>query len=342
MNHPGAARLGDLVREALYYKSHPVNKVLCTLCPKRCKIRNQGTGDCRVRLNVDGKLYTTNYDKIAAKSVDPVERVPLFHYHPGSLFFSAGTNGCTFTCTFCNEWQLSQKHVATETMSAKDLVELADANGTVGLAYRFNEPLVWYEYVLDCARAAREKGLKNVMITNGFIAEDAFREILPFFDAVTLDLKSMSETFFRQMCGGQMEPVLKNLRVAKELTWVEVSYLLIPKLNDTERSVEAVVEYVASVASDIPLHFLRFTPQYQLTHLPSTPDEALARALEIGRKSLKYVYADGLSNLDATSTPCPQCGAQVIARKGGVVQERRMKGNQCASCGAVIAGVFKI
>ncbi len=329
------------MKEALYYKPQPVNKVLCTLCPKRCKIRNQGTGDCRVRMNADGKLYSSIHGKVGAKSVDPIERIPVFHYLPGSLFFSIGTNGCNFTCTFCNEWQLSQKHVATEAMTPKDVVDLADANGTVGVAYRYNEPMVWYEFVLDCARAAREKGLKNVMITNGFVSEDAFREILPHFDAVTIDLKSMAETFFRQMCTGQMEPVLKSLKIAREYCWTEVSYLLIPKLNDTERSVEAAVEYVASVSPDIPLHFLRFTPQYQLTHLPNTPDEALVRAREIGRKVLKHVYVDDLAAENGASTLCPQCGAVAVLRRGLMVQEKHMKGNACEACGAVIPGVFK-
>ncbi|MDP2871932.1 MAG: AmmeMemoRadiSam system radical SAM enzyme [Bacillota bacterium] len=313
--------------------------VLCLLCPQECHIRPGGRGKCRYRRNFAGQLHATSYGRISAHGLDPIEKKPLYHFMPGSVIFSVGTVGCNLACGFCQNWQISQEEAETEYLSPHDAARLAgiEAGGcrrSVGLAYTYSEPLVWWEYVYDTALLVRQSGLANVLVTNGYVAEEPLRALLPLVDAMNVDVKAFTDDFYRDICRGQLAPVLRTVEMANAAgTHVEVTTLLVPGLNDAPEEVERLASWLAGVNPGIPLHFSRYFPNYRMREPGPTPAASLQRARDIARRHLQYVYIGNAFEVEAADTICPGCGAAVIRRDGYGVSMEGLREGACASCG---------
>lgn len=282
------------MHEAMFY--HPKEKGLlfCELCPKGCSIWEGQKGFCRVRENRHGVLYTLNYGKVSSSALDPMEKKPLYHFYPGTLILSLGTVGCNLRCGFCQNWQIAQGDPPTQNLTPGEAVELAleqRAKGLpcTGLAYTYSEPFMWYEYVYDTSRLAREAGLKNVLVTNGYVREEPLIKLLPYIDAMNIDVKGFTDSYYRENCAGQLEPVKRTVEIAQERCHVELTTLLVPGLNDSPEEIEELVAWVASLNPAIPVHFSRYFPNYKFD-LPPTPLKTMEQAWEIAKKKLKYVH----------------------------------------------------
>ena len=277
--------------EAKYYKKLENKAVQCVLCPKNCIIGPQKTGFCKTRQNIEGKLYTLIYGLSTGIALDPIEKKPLYHFHPGELVLSVGTRGCNFGCIFCQNWHISQNQDAyLEEITPNELIDEALRLNSFGIAYTYNEPFIWYEFIYDCMKLAKNKGLENIMVTNGYVNQKPLEEILPLIKAMNIDLKAMSNEFYKKVCKGTVDPVLNTIKTAKKKCHVEITNLIIPTLNDSEENIQQLVDWVyQNTGEDTPLHFSRYFPCYELTIMP-TPIETLKRAYEIAKKKLKYVY----------------------------------------------------
>lgn len=295
---------------AMYYEKLDNAMVRCRLCPHRCVLRPGHVGICGVRHNDGGTLIASSYGQITALALDPIEKKPLARFHPGSFILSAGSCGCNFRCHFCQNHTISLSSVMDNDqasfhgrrpdsvyVSPDILVDKAlelVPEGNIGIAYTYNEPLIGYEYVYDCSRLAHEKGLKNVVVTNGYISREPLQELLPFIDAFNIDLKSFRDAFYRKVCGGLSEPVKETIAAAAASCHVEVTTLIIPGLNDSDEEMEALAAWLASVSPDIPLHLSRFFPRYKMLDRPPTPPEKIYSLVDIAREHLKYVYTGNL------------------------------------------------
>jgi pyruvate formate lyase activating enzyme len=323
-------------REAAYYETAG-ERVTCRLCPWHCGLMSGRTGRCGVRTNEAGRLLTANYAEITSVALDPIEKKPLYHFHPGASILSLGTFGCNLKCAFCQNWQISQERPRTQVLLPEDALALAQRyvpQGNIGLAYTYNEPFIWYEYVRDTAPLIKAAGLHNVLVTNGIVEAEPLAELLPFIDAMNVDVKSMSERFYLEHCAGQGLPARLTVERAWEHCLVEVTNLLIPGHNDSDEDLRALVDWLAGVSPEIPLHFSAYHPDYQFD-APATPAAALQRAYELAREKLKYVYVGNVDLPGTTDTRCGGCGAVVVKRRGmsgqavGLTAEGR-----CAGCGA--------
>lgn len=321
------------MREARHYQTHQ-RGVVCGLCPKNCVIPEGRTGFCRVRKNVGGKLYTLNYGACSSYALDPVEKKPLYHFHPGATIFSIGTWGCNFVCRFCQNWEIAQADPATRDFLPETVADLAAQQGPdcVGVAYTYSEPTVWFEYVLDTARAVRARGLANVLVTNGFINPAPLAELLPLIDAMNIDVKGFTPAYYRTMCAGELSQVQRTVEQAASRCHVEITTLLVPGLNDTPQEIETLSRWLASLSPDIPLHFSRYFPQYKLD-LPPTPLATLQQAREIAREHLHYVYIGNVAG-KGVHTYCYQCGALLLDRLRRT--SRLTPDLTCPVCGAAI------
>ncbi|MBW6504189.1 AmmeMemoRadiSam system radical SAM enzyme [bacterium] len=307
--------------------------VRCGLCPHRCRIPEGKSGICGVRENRGGTLFAATYGKAAAVAVDPVEKKPLFHFHPGARILSIGSVGCNFRCDFCQNWHLVLRQVPVEPVRIGDLLQTARREGSVGIAYTYNEPLIQFEFVLECSKAFRAAGMKNVLVTNGYVCPEPLSELLPFVDAMNIDLKSMDPAFYRKICGGDLDPVLATIRAAAKATHVELTTLLYTGHNDADDQVRRVVDFVAETDREIPLHISRYFPMHRAT-APPTPPDRLAAACRIARERLPYVYVGNARLPGAEDTVCPACRATVIRREAYRVDTRGLSGDRCAACGA--------
>lgn len=326
------------MREALYFEPHP-RGVVCRLCPKECVITEGASGFCRVRNNVGGRLYTRNYAACSSYALDPIEKKPLYHFYPGSYIFSVGTWGCNFACRFCQNWQIAQDEPDTRELTPAKAVDTAAGEPrNIGLAYTYSEPGVWYEFVLDTARLARERGLKNVLVTNGFINPQPLAELLPYIDALNIDVKAFNEKFYQEICAGRLAEVKRTVEQAAAASHVEVTCLVVPGLNDDPGELEALAAWLAGLSRDIPLHFSRYFPNYRL-NTPPTPVATLETAMEAARRHLNYVYI-GNVGAEGVNTHCPECGELVIDR---LRRQSRLSGNKkCPQCGSAIAIVGSV
>ncbi len=307
--------------------------VRCELCPHRCLIPDGKPGICGVRENRDGRLFALTYGKVAAVQVDPVEKKPLFHFHPGKPILSVGSTGCNFRCGFCQNFHLVRGSVPLAPVPIPDLVRTARRAGAVGISYTYNEPLIWFEFVVDCAREFRKAGMRNVLVTNGYVSPEPLAEILPLVDAMNIDLKSMDPEFYRKICGGELVPVLDTIRESAKATHVEITTLLVTGENDSEESVRAVVDFVVGVDPEIPLHLSRYMPMHRFT-APPTPPERLSAAFRIARERLPYAYVGNYPLEEAENTVCPACGAVVVRRHRYRTDPSGLSGSRCASCSA--------
>jgi pyruvate formate lyase activating enzyme len=279
------------MHEALYYEKLDHNKVHCRLCPNECLIPDGSRGACRVRINKLGTLYTEVYGKTTGIALDPIEKKPLYNYHPGEHILSVGTKGCNLRCDFCQNWHISQELDApTEDIASLQIVEKAKSLKSFGIAYTYNEPFIWYEFVLDTAKLARKNGLENVLVTNGYVNIEPLEGMLPYINAMNIDLKSFNEDFYKKVCKGKLKPILEVIKASAKTCHIELTTLLIPGLNDSETQIEKLVDWIYdNLGAEVPIHFSRYFPCYNLKVKP-TPVDTLKMAERIAKKKLKYVY----------------------------------------------------
>jgi pyruvate formate lyase activating enzyme len=335
------------MKEAMFYEKLDDELVNCNLCSHRCrKIADSNRGICGVRENRDGKLYSLVYGKAVARSVDPIEKKPLFNFLPGSKTYSIATVGCNFRCDNCQNYDISQlpkerNIIVGEDVSPEEIVSAAKRSNCASIAYTYNEPTIFFEYAYDIAKLAKKQGLKNVFVTNGYITEEALREIAPYLDAANIDLKSFSDDFYRKRCGARLQPVLDSIRLYKSLgIWIELTTLIIPTLNDSEEELQKIAEFIKDVGEDTPWHITQFYPTYKLIDLTRTPVATLRRAREIGLETgLRYVYEGNVPGETGENTYCPKCGKTLIHRFGYQIQENKIKSSKCPYCGEKIDGV---
>jgi len=333
--------------EARYYKKLEKGGIECELCPRHCLVTNLERGYCGVRENREDTYHTLVYGLPCALNVDPIEKKPLFHFYPGTTAFSLATAGCNCNCKFCQNWDISQSRPEqTDNISLppEAVVEQCRIRKIPTIAYTYSEPVIFYEYMYDTAQKGQEKGIKSVMITGGYIEKDPLADLLKHLDAVKVDLKAIRNKYYKDIVDSELKPVLNTLlKIKKAGVWLEIVYLVVPTLNDTEAEFRELANWIkTNLGIDTPLHFSRFYPQYLLKNLPPTPQETLEKALQICQsEGLQYVYLGNLPNHPAESTYCPKCGKILIERSGFRIIQYNLKGNLCPACGAVIPGLFK-
>jgi pyruvate formate lyase activating enzyme len=288
------------MKEARYYQKMDDEGVQCQLCPHRCLIKEGKIGLCATRENQSGTLVALNYEEVASLALDPIEKKPLRRFHPGSYILSTGTFGCNMFCPYCQNHELSRakaSSIKTRHISAKELVDIAleeRSEGNIGIAFTYNEPTVWYEYVLETAKLSKAEGLKVVLVTNGSIEEEPLIELLPYVDAMNIDLKSMHSDTYSKTLKGDLNAVKRTIELAAGRIHVEVTTLVVPGLNDSEGEMDELIDYLASISWELPLHLSRFFPRYQMNHIPATDSEAIYSVERRARKKLKYVYTGNL------------------------------------------------
>lgn len=326
------------MKEGLWYEKLSDQKVHCLLCPHGCRFGPGGQGICRVRKNHEGTLVATNYGKAGAYGLDPVEKKPLYHFFPGTQVLSVGARGCNFSCQFCQNWELAQGEQQEAEVTAFGLISAVEKYrsyyNVVGLAYTYSEPFMWYEFMLDTAVLAKENGLKNVVVTNGFVNETPLDEFLPYADAFNIDIKAFTEEFYRKYANGSLAPVLNTAeKVKKYGAHLELTTLLIPGLNDSEEEIRDLVKWIASaLGRDTPLHFSRYFPNYKMK-IEATPVDVVTKAREIALEYLNYVYMGNMGSGDFVDSFCPKCNQKVVERRTGRALIPGMKGNTCSACG---------
>lgn len=316
--------------EAMYYEKKEGNKVQCKLCPHNCTINDGGLGVCRVRKNIQGTLTSINYGKITSFAFDPIEKKPLYHFYPGSSILSIGSFGCNLKCDFCQNWEIAHGKPWMTEMEDEDILKLSRYKGSIGIAYTYNEPTISYEYVYHLCKLVKENGLANVLITNGYINPEPLKELLPLIDAMNIDLKSIKEDYYKRICKGRLEPVMKTIEIASKHTHVEVTNLIVEGLNSTEEEIEELASWLAGIDKDIPLHLTKYYPAYKMD-LPKTSYDVLVKAKEIAATHLNYVYIGNVAGID-NNTYCPKCSNRLISRdiRGIVVG---IDNNRCTKCG---------
>lgn len=333
-------------REAKYWTAEG-NRAFCELCPNECIVLDGKAGDCRVRVNKGGKLQTIAYGNPCAVNVDPIEKKPLFHFLPATRAFSIATAGCNLSCLNCQNWSISQTSPAETRnydMPPDAVVATARKYSCKTIAYTYSEPTVFYEYMLDTAKIARRRGLKNLYITAAYIKEKPLLELCEYLDAANVDLKSFDDKIYKKLNAGSLQPVLDALKIMKEKkVWLEITNLVVPGWTDDIKMIERMCEWlVKNGFSEYPLHFSRFSPMYKLKTLPPTPLETLRKAREAaGSAGMKYVYIGNVANAGAEDTNCPKCDKTVVKRRGFAVLENNISGGKCSFCGYKIAGVWQ-
>ena len=334
-------------RPAQFYEKLDQKRVKCTLCPKECKVGDRERGFCGVRENRGGSYYTLVWGQAAAANVDPIEKKPLFHFHPGATAFSIATVGCNMDCKDCQNWDISQTR-PEQFKNAVDLppasvCDLAARYRAPVIAYTYSEPVVFYEYMYDTAVAARARGLRSVMISNGYILREPMVKLCKVLDAVKIDLKGFREDFYKTYCVAELKPVLETIKLVHGLgVWLELVYLVVPTLNDQPGPITEMCKWlVQTVGRDVPLHFSRFHPDYQLKNLPPTPYATLEKCHKIAVDAgLRYVYLGNVPHSDAENTRCPHCKRVVVERNGFQVLSTNIRGGKCRFCGTPIPGVW--
>ncbi len=320
--------------------------VRCLLCAQNCLIPGGERGRCRARLNVGGELRSLVYGRPMATHVDPIEKKPFYHFLPGSEAFSMSTSGCPLRCKFCQNWQLSQarpEDYSTRRIPPAEIVETVCSRSVPVIAFTYNEPTVFTEYLTDIARAARLQKRRCVMISCGFMNPEPLAEMCSVLDAIKIDLKGFDESFYRSVCSAELAPVLRSIRqVARSGIHLELVNLVVPTLNDSDRMLRSLVDWVAGdLGPDVPVHFTAFHPDYQLLNLPPTPVQTLERARELAlRKGIRYPYVGNVPGHPGDDTYCPGCGKALIRRKGFFLLERNIRDGSCPFCRRKIAGVW--
>jgi len=334
------------MKEAMFYTRESDNRVHCGLCRFGCLIADGSRGICAVRENRNGTLYSLVYGKVCAENSDPIEKKPLFHVMPGSKSFSIATVGCNFRCRHCQNYSISQVprngRITGEDQTPDMIVKKALAGNCRSISYTYTEPTIFFEFAYDTARLAREAGLANIFVTNGYISSEALATIAPYLDAANIDLKGFSEGFYRDIVHARLSEVLDSIiEYRNRGIWIELTTLIIPGLNDSERELQGIAAFIVdNLGADTPWHVSQFYPTYQMTDRPRTPPETLRRAVDIGLTAgLHYVYEGNVPGRGGENTICPGCSALLVERYGYVIVANRLVGGACPDCGKAIAGI---
>lgn len=328
--------------EAKYWKKLDDDSVRCLLCPHVCLIPPGKGGGCWVRVNENGKLYSYIYGRVSSSAWDPIEKKPLYHFYPGSVIYSVGTIGCNFHCPQCQNWEISQLpgHYGLERalsytayLPPEEAARRALSRGSIGIAYTYSEPIIWFEWVYDTAKLVKEAGGVNVLVTNGFINPEPFKELLPLIDAANIDLKGIKQEHY-DFYGGRLEPVLRTIKLAAgKLRILELTNLIVTGVNDSTEDIKQLVDWVYNeLGPDVPLHFSRYFPAYKYD-APPTPIEKLKFAYEYASEKLNYVYLGNVLDVASNTTRCPKCGAELIVRQGYFTRVKGLAGKKCSNCG---------
>jgi pyruvate formate lyase activating enzyme len=336
------------MKEAMLYEKREKGEVRCHACAHQCVIKPGKRGICAVRQNVDGTLHSLVYGRVIAINADPIEKKPLFHYLPGTRSLSIATVGCNFRCEHCQNYEISQyprerpdADIPGERMTAEDVVEEAARTGCASIAYTYTEPTIFIEFCHDTARLARERGIGNVFVSNGFMTPESARLTAPLLDANNIDLKG-GEEFYKKICHARAAPVRETIRIMKAAgVWVEVTTLVIPGHNDSDEQLRDIAAFIAGVSPKIPWHVTRFHPTYHMLDRPATPVETLRRAVDIGRVAgVRYIYEGNVP--EGESTFCPGCGELLVERLGFSVGRVNLRDGTCPRCGMSQAGRWRV
>ncbi len=341
MSAPDAAGL----KEALFWKPLPGGRTRCLTCPNHCERGEGGISACHTRVTRNGRLFTLTYGRPCELQPDPLAKNPLYHVDPGADALGVATAGCNLTCTYCQNWTISQvgpDRTRHFDVSPEQVVEKAKARNLRWITFSYTEPVAYLEYLLDTARVAASAGLRIAVVTAGYVCPDPLNELIRHTDAFSVTLKGATSEFYREVCGANLQDVVRSLRaITTSGKWLEVVCLVVPGLNDSDRDLRSVASTVARMNRDIPLHFLRFEPAYKLRHLPRTPLATLERARALARsEGVRYVYLD-LAGHEAANTVCPRCGKTLLERAAGFsVIANRLRGGKCPQCSTRLPGLF--
>ncbi len=334
-------------KEALWWEPTEKNKILCTLCPRYCKIGPGQSGFCYIRQNQNGKLITTGYGHPTGFAVDPIEKKPLSHFLPGSTILSFGTAGCNLGCRFCQNWTISKAKLddlQALSVSPEKVVQLAQKQHTPSIAYTYNDPTIYGEYVIDISKLAREEGVRSVMVTAGYIDKNARKDVYKYIDAANVDLKAFTDRFYHKLTFSHLADVLDTLIWLKNDTdvWIEITTLLIPDENDSEEEIRQMCEWILNnLGEDVPVHFTAFHPDFKMLNKIRTPGSTLKKARNIAiKEGIKYCYLGNIYDQESQSTQCPKCQTSLIIRDWHSILSNKMDGSRCYKCGTQIAGVF--
>jgi pyruvate formate lyase activating enzyme len=337
---------GRYRKEASFYNKLSDKLVQCKLCPRECVVPSGERGFCRVRENRAGTYFTLVYSRVVAAHIDPIEKKPFFHFLPGTSAYSVASGGCNVNCKFCQNWQISQvrpEELRAQYLPPTNLAAEARGNHCPAIAYTYSEPIVFYEYIADAAEAGHREGVSSVMVSNGFIQEGPLRGLCERLDAIKIDLKSFSDSYYRDVVRGELKPVLNSIATArKHARWLEIVNLVVPTLNDSDAEFRNMARWMKSeLGPDVPVHFTRFYPLYLLKNLPPTPVETLERAKAIAdAEGLHYAYIGNVPGHKGENTYCPQCRQLLIERAGYTIARVNLKKGKCKKCGHVIPGVW--
>ncbi len=325
------------MQEARYWHAE-AHGLRCDLCPWNCLIQEGKAGVCQARLNRQGRLLASMYGRVTACHLDPIEKKPLYHVKPGRAILSLGSGGCNFKCDFCQNWDISQVIPDTMEVLPEEVAQKAAAIDSCGVAYTYNEPIINIEYILDCARKIKAKGLINVMVSNGYINPGPLEDLIPLIDAWNIDLKSMEDSFYREVCHGQVEPVKATIKRVSQSSHVEVTHLMVTDPRHSLDEVRELAQWLASCSPSIPLHLTRYYPQYHYDQA-ATDVDFMHQAYEVAKKYLKWVYLGNIPG-DEGNTFCAQCGQLLIERHGYRILNIHVKGNHCPKCQADFYGIL--
>jgi len=333
--------------EAILYEKKENKQVICHLCAHECHLMNEKLGLCHVRKNIDGDLVSLNSDRVVAMNMDPIEKKPLYHFLPGSRSFSIAAMGCNFSCRFCQNHSISmiqtENDIHGDIITPEQLVAIALRNRAQSISYTYTEPTVFFELVLETAKLAHNAGLKNVLVSNGYMTRQALTLLGPFLDAANIDLKSFNDDFYKKYCSARLKPVLETISALKAMgVWVEVTTLLIPGLNDDRVEISRLIGFLHALDVYIPWHISRFFPQYQLLDIPPTEANSIYKFLQMGAdKGLKFLYGGNLLDKQWSNTHCPQCHETLIERTGYHIENIGLQAGKCRFCGAGVPGVWE-
>jgi len=334
-------------KEALLYEKLENKLVHCYLCAHQCRIADTKFGICGVRQNLAGTLYSQVYARVIAAHVDPIEKKPLYHFLPDSYSFSIATVGCNFRCGFCQNWEISQANVrdgfqsAEKEFSPEEIVESALKNNCQSISYTYTEPTIYFEFALDCAKLAKEKGLSNVFVTNGYMTKEATEMIRPYLDAANIDLKYFRDDSYKKICSASLQPVLDSIKLMQKVRiWIEITTLVVPGSNDSEEELSDIAKFISGIDKNIPWHISRFYPNYKFSEQEPTPEKTLKLAEESGHKAgLKYVYVGNVYGW-GNNTFCHKCKKMLIKREGFSITENNIEQGKCIYCKEAIPGIF--
>ncbi len=308
--------------------------ITCQLCPHACRLSEGTLGRCRQRTVRAGRIVSLNYGLVSSIAIDPIEKKPLYHFYPGSEILSVGSLGCNLHCRYCQNYHIAQEQAETKQLQPAELVALAQAaqrnTNNIGIAFTYNEPTVGFEFVLETAKLAKAKGLKTVLVTNGYLQPEPWLELLAHMDALNIDVKAFTEEAYRELCGASLAPILRNVEVAQEHSHVELTYLVVPDINDDPQVFKRFAAWVAALSPDIPLHLTRYFPSYKLKTAP-TPLTTLEQLAQLAREHLNFVYLGNVGLSEETF--CPQCGKLLIQRGMAPVVTKGLMRGKCTECG---------